>query len=140
MIASEADESAGSEARDLGDERRPWCKSGADRREAARQTAGGAASREGSHVDTPRGVSLGELGEPSLELVDGVRIRALLRPEHTRGVDERRRDVAGDDDVRAAEVEVERLERAEAAVDGRRPADGHDQSCRAPSSSAARIS
>ena len=70
-----------------------------------------------------RAVALGELRQPALELRDRVRICSLLRAEDRGCVDERRRHVARDDDLRAPEVEVERLERPEPAVHGRRPAD-----------------
>ena len=97
------------------------------RREAAREAPGRARAREPRDVDAPRRpVALGQLRQPSSELLDGVGVRALLRAVDARRVDERRRDVACDDDLDAAQVEVERLERAQAAVDRRRPADRDD--------------
>ena len=57
--------------------------------------------------------------------------RSLLGPEHARGVEEARLDVARDVDLGSAEIEPEGLERPPAAVNRGGAADGDDDACRA---------
>ncbi len=109
---------------DLRDELRPGDETGSERSKATGEPARRAGPGQLADVDAVvRAVALGELRQPALELRDRVRICSLLRAEDRGSVDERRRHVARDDDLRSPEVEVERLERPEPAVHGRRPAD-----------------
>ena len=109
---------------DLRDELRAGDETGSERRKATGEPARRAGPGQLADVDAVvRAVARGELRQPALELRDCVRIGSLLRAEDRRCVDERRRHVARDDDLRSPEVEVERLERPDPAVHGRRPAD-----------------
>ena len=112
------------EPNDGGDELRPRDEAGAERRQAAGEPARGARAGQLTDVDAVVGsVALGELRQAALQLCDGGRVGSFLRAEDRGCVDEPGRHVAGDDDLRAAKVEAERLERPEPAVDGRRSAD-----------------
>ena len=126
-LAREDERRAGerlAEPDDVGDELRPRDEAGAERRQAAGEPARRARAGQLADVDAVVGpVALGELRQPALQLRDGGRVGSLLRAEDRGCVDEPGRHIACDDDLRAAKVEVERLERPEPAVDGRRSAD-----------------
>ena len=109
---------------DSGNELGPRDKTGAERREAAGEAARSARAGQLADVDAVVGpVAVGELRQPALQLRDRVRVRSLPRSEDRGGVDEHGRHIACDKNLRATKVELERLERPEATVDGRRSAD-----------------
>ena len=133
MIASDADAKRVAQPDGVRDERGAGDEARAERGQARRRAhrrrpqPGSVANVHSELVAVP----LGEGREPLLEHRDVVRCRALLRAEHARRVEETRLDVARDLDLGTAEIEAERLERAEAAVDGRRAADRDDHARRA---------
>ena len=89
------------EAGSLRDQLEPGAEAGAEGGEAAREAAGGAGAGEGGDVDAELfAVAVGESREAHGELLHLDGPGALLRPEHARGVEERRADVAGHLDLR----------------------------------------
>ncbi len=127
------------QARVLGDQFEPRHQPGAQRGQGAAEPTRRAGAVDGATVDAVAlPVAVREAVEPGGELRDLLRRRALLRPEDDGGVEEPRPDVAGDEYLGAAVPAVERgvgvefLDRGEAAVGGRRPAQADDHPAGTP--------
>ena len=109
----------------------------AERGEPSREPAGRARTRELAHVDAESlAVACGERGEPLARAASTSRAVAPFCGPNTRGASRKRVSTSHATRPRRREVEAERLERAEAAVDRRGAADGDDHAV-APASSAA---
>ena len=125
----------------LGDQVEPGHEPAAEGGQPAGQPAGGTGAVEVGDVDAVLvAVALGEPLEPGREQGDLGRRGALLRGEHGGGVDEPGAHVAGDLEVDGAQPgrAAQRLDRAEPAVGGRRPAEADDDPCGRPARSPGR--